>query len=191
MFSSRSSSSFSLRLRWADVLRSLGIIGLVVGLGLVACDSNDGGPPPSDLEGTYLIEEMRFVVSGVDNFNIREDTLMVTENSPRMEFFGGNATVNLIYRLEGSDGSSLLSGQFTTSRNRVTADFSNVRQNDRFEILLPPVVRFQRENNGNRLVANQEVRDVDLKSYSSSRYGGLNQNVNGTLQMRLTRVQPE
>jgi len=39
----------------------LGIIALALSLGLVACDSNGGGPPPSDLEGTYEIQEMRFI----------------------------------------------------------------------------------------------------------------------------------
>ncbi|WP_332315525.1 hypothetical protein [Salinibacter sp.] len=160
----------------------------------MACDSNGGGPPPSDLEGTYEIQEMRFTVSGVNNFDILADTLMASDSpppSPRMEFFGGNATVNLIYRLEGSPGSSLLSGQFSTGQDRVTADFSNVSEENRFDLLLPAVVRLQRENSGARLVVNQEVRDVNLREYSSDRYGGLTQNVNGTLRMELERVQAQ
>lgn len=171
----------------------LGIVALALGIGLTACDSN-GGPAPSDLEGTFEIQEMRFTVAGVDNFNILADTLRASSGpipSPRMEFFGGNATVNLVYRLEGSDGSSQLSGQFTTRQDRVTADFSNVSEENRFEILLPTIVRMQRENGGARLVVAQEVRDVDLRAYSPDRYGGLTQNVNGTLHMELERVQTE
>ncbi len=190
MFLSRSSSSVSARSHWKDALRSLGVL-LIVGLGLMACDSNGGGPPPSDLEGTYVVEELRFTVSGVDNFNILRDTL-VTDTSgadaPRIEFFGGDAAVDLIYRLEGSDGRSRIPGQFTTGQGRITVDFSEASEEKRFEILLPPVVRLQRQENGGRLVANQEVRKVDLKKYSPSRYGGLTQKVNGTLQMELTRV---
>ena len=171
----------------------LGIIALALSLGLVACDSNGGGPPPSDLEGIYEIQEMRFTVSGVNNFNIFTDTLNVSEGpppSPRMEFFGGNATVNLTYRLEGSPGSSQISGQFSTREGQVTADFSNVSEESRFEVLLPSVVRLQRENSGARLVVNQEVREVSLKNYSD-RYEGLTQPVNGTFRMRLERVQTQ
>jgi len=170
----------------------LGVAVLLLGLSLAACDSDGGGPPPSDLEGIYEIQEMRFTVSGVNNFNIYTDTLNVSEGpppSPRMEFFGGNATVNLIYRLEGSPGSSQISGQFSTREGRVTADFSNVSEENRFEILLPSIVRLEREDSGRRLVVNQEVRDVDLKAYSPDRYGGLTQNVNGTLRMELERIQ--
>lgn len=137
---------------------------------------------------------MRFTVSGVNNFNILADTLIASDGpppSPRMEFFGGNATVNLIYRLEDSPGSSLLSGQFSTRDGPVTADFSTVSEENRFEVLLPAVVRFQREEGGARLVVNQEVRDVDLRAYSPDRYGGLTQSVNGTFRMELERVQTE
>ena len=190
MFLRRSFWSVAARLRWGDAVRSLGVL-LIVGLGLMACDSNGGGPPPSDLEGTYVFEELRFTVAGVDNFNILRDTL-VTDTSgadaPRIEFFGGDATVDLIYRLEGSDGRSRIPGQFTTGRGRVTVDFSEASKKDRFEILLPPVVRLQRQDDGARLVADQEVRKVDLKKYSPGRYGGLTQKVNGTLRMELTRV---
>lgn len=182
--------------QWSNVGRRLclGVVILVLAFGLAACDSNGGGPPPSDLEGTYEIQELRFTVSGVNNFNILTDTLTVSDAlppSPRMEFFGGNATVNLIYRLEGSPGSSLLSGQFTTREGQVTADFSKVSEENRFEILLPAVVRLQREEGGARLVVNQDVRDVNLRDYSPDRYGGLTQNVNGTFRMELERVQPE
>ena len=170
----------------------LGVAVLLLGLGLAACDSDGGGPPPSDLEGIYEIQEMRFTVSGVNDFNIYTDTLDVSEGpppSPRMEFFGGNATVNLIYRLEGSPGSSQISGQFSTREGRITADFNEVSEENRFELLLPSVVRLQREESGARLVVDQEVRDVNLREYSPGRYGGLTQNVNGTLRMELERIQ--
>lgn len=189
MFSSRSTSSVFIHLKWIDVLRAVGVLGLVVGLGLVGCDSSNGGPPPSELEGTYLINRMEFTVSGVDDFDILADTLESSSNSPRMEFFGGNATVNLVYRLEGSSGSSLLAGQFTTGNDRVTLDFSNEGEESRFEVLLPAVVRLERRNNGDLLVANQEVRDVNLRKYAPGRYGGLTQNVNGTLRMTMERTQ--
>lgn len=194
MFLDRVCPSALFRLKEMGQNWCLGIIALVLSFGLVACDSNGGGPPPSDLEGTYEIQEMRFTVSGVNNFNILADTLVASDGpppSPRMEFFGGNATVNLIYRLEGTAGSSLLSGQFSTREGRITADFSNASEESRFEVLLPPVVRLQRENDGARLLVNQEVRDVNLRAYSPGRYGGLTQNVNGTLRMELERVQTQ
>ncbi len=162
---------------------------LAIGLALAACDSDGGGPPPSDLEGTYVFNRFELTVRGVDNFDLLADTLVTASNTPRMEFFGGNATANLIFRVEGSPGSSLLSGRFTTSRDRVTVDFSNATEEDRFQLLLPQVVRFQTQNNSRRLVADQEVRGVDLRRYSEGRYGGLTQNVNGTLRLELERVQ--
>ena len=173
----------------AGAVRAFGLLVLLVGL--VACDSNDGGPPPSDLEGTYVFSELRFTVAGVDNFNILADTLVASSNSPRMEFFGGNATVNLIYRLEGDEGSSLLAGQFSTRNDRVIADFSKTEESTRFQILLPSVLRLQREDDGNRLVADQSVNQVDLRKYSPDRYGGLTQPVNGTLRMVLERQPPQ
>lgn len=157
---------------------------------LVGCDSGENGPPPSDLEGTYLVNRFEFTVRGVNNFNVLADTLVASSNSPRMEFFGGNATTNLIYRVEGDAGSSLISGQFSTRQNRVTVDFNNANEEDRFQLLLPPVVRFETQQNNQRLVAAQEVRDVDLRRYSEGRYGGLTQPVNGTLHLELERVQP-
>lgn len=191
MFLASTSSSLTTRLRslrrW-----SLSVAVLVLALGLAACDSNGGGPPPSDLEGTYKIQEMRFTVAGVDNFNILADTLNVSDGpppSPRMDFLGGDATVTLIYRLQGSPGSSQVFGQFFTREGRVIVDFSNAGERQRSELLLPDEVVFQREDSGARLVANQEVRDVNLKDYSPGRYGGLRQNVNGTLRMELTRIQ--
>lgn len=177
-------------LSWTDPVRGFGLLVLAFGMGLVACDSGNGGPPPSDLEGTYVINQLEFTVSGVNDFDILGDTLQTSSNSPRMEFFGGNATVNLVYRLEGSSGSSLLSGQFTTGNGRVTVDLSNENKKSRFELLLPSVVRFERQDNGNRLIANQEVRDVNLREYSPGRYEGLTQNVNGTLRVDMERVQP-
>lgn len=172
--------------------RFLRLVGglLVLSFGLLACDSNGGGPPPSDLEGTYAFTRFEFTVAGVDDFNVLEDTLVTASNSPRMEFFGGNATVNLIYRVEGSPATSLISGRFTTGRGQVTADFSSASEADRFELLLPQVVRFQTEGGNERLVANQKVNDVDLRAYAPGRYRGLTQNVNGTLRLRLERVQP-
>lgn len=166
---------------------SLLLLGVAV---LVACDSDESGPPPSDLEGTYVFTRFEFIVSGVDNFDVLADTLQNTSNSPRMEFFGGNATVNLVYRIEGSPGSSLLAGRFTTGEDRVTVDFSEAPEDDRFQLLLPPVVRFEMMDENERLVADQEVRDVNLRQYSPGRYGGLTQNVNGTLRLRLERMEP-
>ena len=191
MFSSRFFWSASVRSHWSALIRGLGVLGVVFGLGLVACDSNGGGPPPSDLEGTYVFEELRFTVQGVDNFNLLQDTLVTDTSdisSPRMEFFGGDATVDLIYLLEGRDGRSRIPGQFTTGEGRVTVDFSEADEEDRFEILLPAVIRLQREEGGDRLVADQEVRDVNLRDYSPGRYGGLTQPVNGTLRMELERI---
>lgn len=191
MFLRWSSSSVLARLSWVDVLRGVGIFGLVVGVGLVACDSNGGGPPPSELEGTFVFEELRFTVRGVDNFDLIQDTLVTDTSdvsSPRMEFFGGDATVNLVYMLEGRNGRSRIPGQFSTGRGRVTVDFSESTKKKRFEILLPPVIRLQRQDDGTRLTAEREVRDVDLKAYSPGRYGGLTQPVNGTLRIELRRI---
>jgi len=187
----RFSPSAPVRSHWTAFIRCLGLVGIVFGLGLVACDSNGGGPPPSDLEGTYVFEELRFTVQGVDNFNILQDTLVTDTsdvNAPRMEFFGGDATVDLIYLLEGRNGRSRIPGQFSTGSGRVTVDFSEAGEDDRFEILLPAVVRLERQDGGDRLVADQEVRDVDLRDYSPGRYGGLTQPVNGTLRMELERI---
>jgi len=188
MFRTRSSrpsgSTFT-----AGLLRIFGVACLVVGM--AACDSNGGGPPPSELEGTFVFEELRFTVQGVDNFNLLQDTLVTDTSditSPRMEFFGGDATVNLVYLLEGRDGRSRIPGQFSTGRGRVTVDFSEATEEKRFEILLPPVIRLQRQDDGTRLTADREVRDVDLKAYSPGRYGGLTQPVNGTLRMELRRI---
>lgn len=191
MFPPRFSVSASVRPYWSFLIRGLGVLGIVFGLGLVACDSNGGGPPPSDLEGTYVFQELRFTVQGVDNFNILRDTLVTDTSdisSPRMEFFGGDATVDLIYLLEGRDGRSRIPGRFTTSEGRVTVDFSEADKEDRFEILLPQVIRLQRQEGGDRLVADQEVRGVNLRDYSPGRYGGLTQPVNGTLRMELERI---
>ena len=187
----RFSPSVPVRSHWRAFIRCLGLVGIVFVLGLVACDSNGGGPPPSDLEGTYVFEELRFTVQGVDNFNILQDTLVTDTsdvNAPRMEFFGGDATVDLIYLLEGRNGRSRIPGQFSTGSGRVTVDFSEAGEDDRFEILLPAVVRLERQDGGDRLVADQEVRDVDLRDYSPGRYGGLTQPVNGTLRMELERI---
>jgi len=191
MFTSRLFSFMPVRSHWAALVRCLGILGIVFGLGLVACDSNGGGPPPSELEGTFVFEELRFTVQGVDNFDLLQDTLVTDTSgitSPRMEFFGGDATVNLVYLLEGRDGRSRIPGQFSTGRGRVTVDFSEATEEKRFEILLPPVIRLQRQDDGTRLTADREVRDVDLKAYSPGRYGGLTQPVNGTLRMELRRI---
>lgn len=188
MFRTRSSRPFGSTFT-AGLLRLFGVACLV--LGMAACDSNGGGPPPSELEGTFVFEELRLTVQGVDNFNLLRDTLVTDTsdaNSPRMEFFGGDATVDLIYLLEGRDGRSRIPGQFSTGRDRVTVDFSEASEESRFEILLPRVVRLQRQEDGTRLVANQEVREVDLRRYSPGRYGGLTQPVNGTLRMELERI---
>jgi hypothetical protein len=163
---------------------------LALAVGLAGCDSNSSNTPPSDLEGTFVFTQFELTVSGVNNFDLLEDTLQTSSNSPRMEFFGGNATSNLIYRIEGDDGSSLLAGQFTTSGDRLTVDFGGAREEDRFQLLLPPTIQFQIEEENTRLVANQEVRDVNLRDYAPGRYGGLTQNVNGTLRLRLERVDP-
>lgn len=191
MFLRRFFASAFLHSYRASLIRGLGLFAVVFGLGLVACDSNGGGPPPSDLEGTYVFEELRFTVQGVDNFNILQDTLVTDTSdmsSPRMEFFGGDATVDLIYLLEGREGRSRIPGRFTTGDGRVTADFSEADEEDRFEILLPQVLRLQRQEGGDRLVADQEVRGVNLRDYSPGRYGGLTQPVNGTLRIELERI---
>jgi hypothetical protein len=166
------------------------LFALVLSLGLTGCDSEDPGPPPSDLEGSFVFTRFELTVSGVKDFSLLDDTLRTSSDSPRMEFFGGNATANLVYQVEGDEGSSLLAGQFTTSGNRLTVDFSEAREEDRFQLLLPPVVRFQIEEENSVLVANQEVQDVNLREYAPGRYGGLTQNVNGTLRLRLERVTP-
>ena len=162
----------------------------VLSLGLIGCDSTDPETPPSDLEGSFTFTRFELTVSGVNNFDLLADTLQTSSTSPRMEFFGGNATANLVYRVEGDEGSSLLPGQFTTSGNRLTVDFSGAREKDRFQLLLPPVVRFQIEEDNSVLVANQEVQDVNLRDFAPGRYGGLTQNVDGTLRLRLERINP-
>lgn len=154
---------------------------------VMGCDGSGDGPPPSDLEGTYIFTQFEFTVQGVENFNLLADTLTTSENSPRIEFFGGNATANLVYRLEGSSGSSFLAGRFSTGQGRVTIDYSGASERDRFQLLLPSVVRFQLLENNAVLEADQTVQDVDLRAYSEDRYGGLTQNVNGTLRLRLER----
>ncbi|MFP4227559.1 MAG: hypothetical protein ACLFTE_01880, partial [Salinivenus sp.] len=173
---------------WAAA-RFLGLILLfVTGTTFVsACDSGGEGPAPSDLEGTYVFDRFEFAVSGVDNFDLLADTLVEAENSPRMEFFGGNATANLVYRVEGSGGSSFIAGRFSTGQDRVTIDFSEASEDDRFQLLMPSVVRFQVEDDRATLVAEQPVDDVNLRKYAPERYGGLTQNVDGTLRMRLER----
>lgn len=153
---------------------------------LVGCDSGgDNGPRPSDLEGAYQFERFEFTVAGVNDFDLLADTLATP---PRMEFFGGNARVTLVYRLEGSSASSQIAGSFTTRSNSVTVDFSSAVEEDRRELLLPPTVRFEILNNRTQLQADQRVEDVNLRDYSPGRYGGLTQNVNGTLRLRLTRI---
>lgn len=179
-------SSSGARLGSSSLLLGL----LLLALGLSGCDSNGGGPPPSDLEGSYVFTRLEFVSAGVDNFNLLADTLVTASNSPRIEFFGGNATANLVYRLEGDDGSSLLSGQFSTGQNRVTIDLSNVSEQNRFELLLPRIIQLQLSEQNTRLTKDLPVRDVNLRKYAPGRYGGLTQNVNGTLHMRLERIQP-
>jgi hypothetical protein len=168
---------------------SSALLGLLLGLAviLIGCDGSGEGPPPSDLEGTYVFTRFEFTVQGVDNFDVLADTLTTSENSPRIEFFGGNATANLVYRLEGSSGSSFLAGRFSTGQDRVTIDYSDASQQDRFQLLLPSVVRFRLLEDNTILEASQVVQDVDLHAYSEDRYGGLTQNVNGTLQLRLER----
>jgi len=161
---------------------------LALGLPLVACDSNGGGPAESDLEGTFVFTRIEFTVAGVNNFDVLADTLVATDTSPRMEFFSGNATANLVFRLEGNPGTSFLPGQFRTDDGRVTVDFSGASAEDRFQLLLPPVVQFELSNNGTVLQADQEYRDVNLREYAPERYAGLTQNVNGTLQLRLERL---
>jgi hypothetical protein len=163
---------------------------LVAGMSsLTACDSGGSGIPPSDLEGTYVFEQFEFTVRGVDDFNVLQDTLIASERSPRLEFFGGNARVNLVYRLEGSTASSLISGSFSTRRDRVTIDISEVASDTRFELLLPTVLQLQLVNDRDTLRANQTVEEVELSRYAPGRYGGLTQPVNGTLQLRLVRVE--
>lgn len=171
------------------VARWIGVVAtLLVGATLIsACDGGGEGPPPSDLEGTYVFTRFEFTVQGVNNFDVLADTLVSSQNSPRMEFFGGNATANLVYRVENSDGSSFIPGQFATGPNRVTVDFSQASADDRFQLLLPAVVRFQLQDDRSTLVADQPVDDVNLRRYAPGRYGGLSQNVNGTLRLRLER----
>jgi hypothetical protein len=190
MYVSRKSSSVPAHAYWEGAVRSLGVL-LIAGLGLMACDSNGGGPPPSDLDGAYRIEEMRFTVSGVNNFNILADTLVADTtgpNTPRIEFFGEDATAIMIFRLEGSDARSSISGAFSTAQGRVNVDFSSVSEENRFGGMLPPRLRLQLQNDASRLVANQDVQKVDLRDYSPGRYGGLTQPVNGTLRMELERL---
>jgi hypothetical protein len=151
-----------------------------------ACDSSEDGPPPSDLEGTYTASRFYFRVAGVNDFDLLADTLATP---PRLEFFGGNARANLVFRLEGSGGSSFLAARFSTGENRVTVDFSDEPADARFQLLLPEVVNFQLQSGTDELVTNQEVEEVDLARYAPERYGGLTQPVNGTLEIRLARQQ--
>lgn len=168
---------------WSRRLSGLLIAVLLL---IVGCDSGgDNGPQPSDLEGAYTFDQFAFTVAGVDNFDLLADTLA---SAPRMEFFGGNARVTLVYRLEGSPASSQIAGSFTTRSNSVTVDFSNAVEEDRRDLLLPPTVRFEILDNRTQLRADQRVEEVDLRDYAPGRYGGLTQNVNGTLRMHLTRV---
>ena len=176
--------------RFFTPLRIVPLLGLLVcGLVLVGCGSDDTGPAPSDLEGTYVFDRFEFTVQGVDNFNVLSDTLVTSDRSPRLEFFGGNARVNLVYRMEGSPGSSVIDGQFTTRRsNQVTIDFSQASPEDRQQLLLPEVIRFDILDGRIRLSASQRRENVDLRSYSPDRYDGLTQPVNGTLELRLNRI---
>ncbi|MFO8232788.1 MAG: hypothetical protein R6U20_08985 [Longimonas sp.] len=161
------------------------MVGLLV---LAGCGGDESGPAPSDLEGTYTFDRFEFTVAGVDNFNVLSDTLVTSDRSPRLEFFGGNATVNLVYRMEGSDGSSQISGQFSTRRNEVRVDFSQVAEENRRELLLPELIRFNIVDGGLRLNADQPRSEVDLNAYAPDRYAGLTQPVNGTLVLRLDRI---
>ena len=165
------------------------VSGLLLALSLaLLAGSDSNGPAPSDLEGTYTFDRFEFVSLGVDNFDVLADTLVTSDRSPRMEFFGGNATANLVYRVEGSDGSSQLSGRFSTSPNTVTVDFSEAPAEERREVLLPDIVRFEIVDGGLRLRADQERSEVDLSGYAPGRYGGLTQPVDGTLVLRLNRI---
>jgi len=175
------------------LIPSSALLGILFGLAIfiTGCDGGGEGPPPSDLEGTYVFTRYELTVRGVDNFDLLADTLVVSGNSPRIEFFGGNATANLVYRLEGSSGSSFLAGRFNTGQDRVTIDYSGASEQDRFQLLLPAVVRFRLLEDNAILEASQAVQDVNLRAYSEDRYGGLTQNVNGTLQLRLERQPTE
>lgn len=153
----------------------------------IGCDQSGGGPPPSDLEGTYVFTQFEFTVAGVDDFNLLADTLVVSSLSPRLEFFAGNARANLVYQLEGNTGSSFLPARFTTGPSRVTLDLNDAPAEDRFQLLLPTVVRFSLPEGETVLEARQEVENVDLRSYAPERYAGLTQPVNGTLLIRLER----
>lgn len=166
----------------------LAILLALVVLSVTACDSGGEGIPPSDLEGTYVFERFDFTVRGVDDFSVLQDTLEASERSPRLEFFGGNARVNLVYRLEGSAASSVISGSFSTRRDRVTIDISEVPRETRFQLLLPTVLRLELEDDRDTLRASQPVEGVELSRYAPGRYGGLTQPVNGTLQLRLVRI---
>ena len=175
----------------ARTTRSVCASGLLLILSLAlltGCGSDSNGPAPSDLEGTYTFDRFEFTWQGGDNFNVLSDTLVTSDRSPRMEFFGGNATVNLVYRVEGSDGSSQLSGRFSTSSGAVTVDFSEEPVQERREILLPEIVRFEIINGGLQLRADQERSGVDLSGYAPGRYDGLTQPVNGTLVLRMGRI---
>ena len=155
---------------------------------LTGCGSDSNGPAPSDLEGTYTFDRFEFVTDGiaVANFDILADTLVTSDRSPRMEFFGGNATVNLVYRVEGSDGSSQLSGRFSTSSGAVTADFSEEPVEERREILLPEIIRFEIVNGGLQLRADQPRSEVDLGGYAPGRFGELT--TGGKLVLRMGRI---
>jgi len=167
---------------------AIGIVLAVSLLLLAGCGDDNNGPAPSDLEGTYTFNRFEFTVQGVDNFDILADTLVTSDRSPRLEFFGGNATVNLVYRMEGSDGSSQISGQFSTRRNEVRIDFSQVNEENRRELLLPELIRFDIIDGGLRLNANQPRSSVNLRDYAPERYSGLTQPVDGTLVLRLNRI---
>ncbi len=170
-------------------MRALSIAFVASLLLLTGCGGDGGtGPAPSDLEGTYTFDQFEFAWQGGDNFDILGDTLVTSDRSPRVEFFGGNATVNLVYRMEGSDGSSQISGQFSTQPNRVTVDFSQVAEENRRELLLPELIRFDIMDGGLRLNADQDRSSVDLRGYAPERYAGLTQPVNGTVVLRLNRI---
>ena len=172
--------------RWLSWTLRLFVVASLLPLA-IGCDQSGGGPPPSDLEGTYTFTQFEFTVAGVDDFNLLADTLVVSSLSPRLEFFAGNARANLVYRVEGSEGSSFLPGRFTTGPSRLTLDLKNVPAEDRFQLLLPTVVHFTLPEGETVLEARQEVESVELQSYAPERYAGLTQPVNGTLLIRLER----
>lgn len=167
-----------------------GLILIVISMGLLGCDSStDPGPDPGDFEGTYVFEEFIFEIPGtaVRDLDFLEDVLVVSDNTPRMEFFGRNASVDIVYQFE--DGRSRVAGVYSVSGgNQVRLDFSGASESDLQELLLPATFSFDVSSGAVRLEAELERTNVNLAQLYPEFYEGLSPVERGILKMRLRRV---